>query len=267
MLTFIIPVRHPDNSNNWGKLKARLSQTMRSISNQSSSRWRAIIVANRHADLPPLPRGFQVEPVDFPPNPKYDRRAAGDVGTLHNYVRVDKGRRIAAGMLSAERATFFMTVDDDDFVSSQLAGYVSQHPDENGWYFDHGYLWSEGSIVLAPIRRFFMVCGTSHIVKASLYDFQEIAKSRDSENAYTSQMLGSHIFITETLASSRNPLSSLPFFGAIYRVGHSGSHSRSGGLLATSVLNRKTLANPAKAVNSLFSLKLLTPNVRREFFG
>ncbi|MBR0697928.1 galactosyl transferase [Bradyrhizobium lablabi] len=264
MLTFIIPVRHPANSKNWDALKARLAQTVTSISGQNSDRWQAIIVANVGADLPALPKGFSVERVDFPPNPKYERGVADDVEVFWDFVRIDKGRRVRAGMLAARNATFFMIVDDDDFVSSKLADYVAEHPDENGWYIDRGYLWSEGNLVLGAISKFFMLCGTSHIINARLYDLERL-RENDADD-YMKRTLGSHISVAHDLAAAGTPLSPLPFFGAIYRVGHAGAHSRSSRLIAT-FFSKATLVHPIRFVKTALSLRLLTPKLRREFFG
>jgi hypothetical protein len=264
MLTFIIPVRHPENSKNWSELKTRLAQTIRSISNQDNNHWQAIIVANTGADLPALPKGFSVERVDFPPNPKHDRAAGDDVEAFRNFFRVDKGRRVRAGMLAARGTSFFMIVDDDDFVSSRLADYAARHPDDNGWYIDRGYMWSEGSSLLASVSDFFMLCGTSHIINARLYDFEKL-KGKDAE-AYMKNMLGSHISVARELAASGTPLSALPFFGAIYRVGHPGAHSNSSGLIAT-LFKESTLAHPLRFLKAALSLRFATPKLRKEFFG
>ena len=42
-LTFIIPLRHPENSPDWAALKRRLAQTVRSIAAQDDARWRAFV--------------------------------------------------------------------------------------------------------------------------------------------------------------------------------------------------------------------------------
>ncbi|HET8762813.1 MAG TPA: glycosyltransferase, partial [Gemmatimonadales bacterium] len=73
LVSFVIPVRHQDNARDWAALKANLTQTIASISNQTHDDWRAIIVANEQADLPELPPGFEVERVTFPPNDMHER--------------------------------------------------------------------------------------------------------------------------------------------------------------------------------------------------
>jgi hypothetical protein len=71
ILTFIIPVRHQENAPNWQNVKRHLSEAILSISRQQTNGWKAIIVANHGADLPEMPKGFEVQRVDFPPNQLY----------------------------------------------------------------------------------------------------------------------------------------------------------------------------------------------------
>ena len=68
VLTFVIPVRHPNNARNWHQVKQQLSETVLSISRQLDEGWKAVIVANQGADLPSVPEGFEVKRVDFEPN-------------------------------------------------------------------------------------------------------------------------------------------------------------------------------------------------------
>jgi hypothetical protein len=264
MLTFIIPVRHPENSKNWKALTARLEQTIKSVSNQNSDQWQAIIVANRGADLPALPDRFSVEWVDFSPNPRHDRGPGDNVEVFRDFFRIDKGRRVRAGMLVARSSTFFMIVDDDDFVSSRLADYAAKHSDENGWYIDRGYMWSEGSPIVVSVSKFFMLCGTSHIINAKLYDFEKL-QGKDADD-YLMDMLGSHISVARALAASGTPLSALPFSGAVYRVGHPGAHSNSSGLVAT-FFNKEGLVHPLRLLKTALSLRFATASLRREFFA
>jgi len=265
MLTFIIPVRHPKNAKNWDALKSRLAQTMSSIANQTTHNWQAIIVANIGSDLPPLPERFSIEWVDYPPNPKHDRVAGEDVEQLHDFFRLDKGRRVRAGILAATKTTFFMIVDDDDFVSARLAEHVEKHSTDNGWYIERGYVWSEESPIVILIKRFFLMCGTSHIVRANLFDYEALRASETSD--YVKGMLGSHISIAKKLADSGTPLSPLPFTGAVYRVGHAGAHSNSGGLFRTFIANKKTLRNPLRVMEAVLATRWVTSSTRAEFFG
>jgi hypothetical protein len=105
--------------------------TIRSIAAQDDKRWHAVIVANHGADLPELPEGFDVCRVDFPPNQIHQQGDASKED-FYNAFRIDKGRRVLAGMLHARDCGHFMIVDDDDFVSRRLTGLAASEPGANG---------------------------------------------------------------------------------------------------------------------------------------
>jgi hypothetical protein len=264
LMTFIVPVRHQANANDWPSLKARLTQTMASIAGQSHHDWRAVIVANEGADLPEVPSQFSVVRVNFPPNPFYDLNEANRE-QVYDAVRLDKGRRILSGMLSARDTAFFMVVDDDDFVSANIVAHVAKHRDADGWKISKGYLWSEGGRFVLHQNDFSNVCGTSHIIRADLYGLPASVEEADPE--YVKSMLGSHVMIANILADAGHPLAPLPFRGAIYRVGHSGAHSKSGSLLRAHFLNRWALQHPRHLLSNLTKLRMLDDHLRREFFG
>lgn len=264
LVTFIIPVRHQDNSNDWQALKARLSQTMASIAGQSHADWRAVIVANEGADLPDLPPQFSAARVTFPPNRMHDLDGA-DREAVYDAFRLDKGRRVLSGMLSAPNSTFFMIVDDDDFVSSGIVAHAAAHRDANGWKIDRGYLWSEGGNFLLHHDDFANFCGTSLIIRSDLYRLP--ARFEDAPIDYIKTMLGSHVRIGKILAEEGHPLGSLPFRGAVYRVGHSGAHSKSAGLIQTHFLNPSALRHPRQLFRNLKKVRLLGSGLKAEFFG
>lgn len=263
ILTFIIPVRHQDNAKDWNALKQRLSSTVRSIAAQTDGRWKAIIVANHGADLPPLPERFEVEHVDFPPNPLHERGNA-DEETFYERFRIDKGRRVLAGMLHAGQMGHVMIVDDDDFVSNRLVAFVAEQPRANGWYVKNGYVWGDGGNLLCLHPRFARFCGTCHIVRADLYGLPKTFE--DASETYIKRMLGDHHFIDQHLARAGTPLEPLPFPGAVYRIGHAGAHSRSKGLIRHVFFRKVILKRPWK-LGLLLRMRRLTPALRREFFG
>jgi glycosyltransferase involved in cell wall biosynthesis len=264
VLTFVIPLRHPQNSADWPALKRRLADTMRSIGGQDDARWRAIIVANRGSDLPPMPDNFTVKHVDFPPNPMYDR-GANDLEVFRDTFRMDKGRRVLAGMLEAERSGYVMVVDDDDFVSCRLTSFVADHLGESGWYMRTGYIWGDGGRLLYEYSDFSKFCGTSHIIRTALLNLPVSVEATDPD--YIRKIFGSHIFIREYLAERGTPLQPLPFVGAIYRVGHAGAHSKSGGLFKQVIFNRELLKNPLKIVGRFARMRLLDADLRHDFWG
>jgi hypothetical protein len=264
MLTFLIPVRHPDNSPDWSRLKSNLEQTIASIAGQNHDDWRAVIIANEGSDLPSLPERFEVEVVDFSPNVLHDR-SAGSTEVVLDAFRMDKGRRVLRGMLRARHSRFFMIVDDDDFVSARLARFVADHPDANGWKVDLGYVWDDGGRLLLQHNEFNRLCGTSLIIRADLYDLPQGFEEASAD--YIKDMLGGHRRIADIVARRHKPLARLPFRGAIYRVGHSGSHSRTPGIVRKYFLNPESIRRPLQWLSNLGRIRFVDEDIRREFYG
>jgi hypothetical protein len=264
VLTFIVPVRHQENSTDWPRLKLNLAQTARSISAQTDKNWRALVVANEGADLPELPSGFEIVRVQFPPNAKYDLDGQ-DREAIYDAVRLDKGRRILAGMLKAPPTEYFMIVDDDDFIHKGLVEFASAHSGTNGWRFNDGLVWDDGGGLLILNNDFNNLCGTSLIVSASLYDLPD--RFEHASDDFIKTMLGSHVMIAKILKEKGRPLASLPFVGAIYRVGHTGSHSKSKGIIRKYFLNKSSIKKPIDLLSNLARVRFLTSTIRKTYFG
>lgn len=264
LLTFIIPVRHHANSKDWPQLVDYLQQTVGSLERQESGEWRCVIVANEGSELPSFSSRVTVHRVDFPPNPHHDPGST-DLESFRDAVRLDKGRRVLAGMRAAGPTDYFMTVDDDDYVSKRIAGFVAQARGEPGWFLRDGYVWTTGGRLLYRHDNFNHYCGTSHIVRRDLVD---LAVGPDEAGiAYVKKMLGSHIAIADALARAGTPLLPLPFAGAVYRIGHASAHSQSPSLLRQFLFNRSRLTNPRRLLQSLRRFRLRTARANREFFG
>jgi hypothetical protein len=264
ILTFVIPVRHQDTARDWQRIKRQLGDTIRSIAQQDSDGWKAVIVANEGADLPDIPNGFEVKRVNFPPASIPDSHATPSE-KIFDAIRLDKGRRILAGMLHAGEMGHVMVVDNDDFVSRRLTSFVAANQDANGWYFYDGYVWGEGGRILFLFPDFSHLCGTSHIIRADLYQLPSSLESAD-EN-YIKQMLGSHIFVDDHLKKTGNPLSRLPFPGAIYRTNHAESISFSGSTLKQYFFRKQMLTSPAVFYERVRRLQLKNSRIEREFMG
>ncbi len=264
LVTFIIPVRHPQNARDWGALTARLEQTLASVAGQSHPDWACVVVANTGASLPPLPDGISVARVDLPPNDIYDL-AQHPREVVYDAVRLDKGRRVLAGMQAAPDSRFFMVVDDDDLLSNAIVAHVARHPEAHGWFVEQGYLWDDDGRWFLRIRQFDELCGTSLIIRRDLYDLPASAETAGID--WIKTMLGSHIRIKPILATRGTPLAPLPFPGAAYRVGSSGSHSQAPGIWRMKFRNRAALRNPRHLIGNLLRLRWVGRGLRREFFG
>ena len=263
MLTFIVPVRHPQNARDWNRVKRVLEQTTTSIAGQSSKEWRGVVVANRGSDLPTLPPQFSVAWVDFSPNPLHD--LGPDIAInqdKYEAFRYDKGHRVMAGLLHAPDSNHYMVVDDDDFVSSRLADFVARHPDENGWYIGKGYWWTEGSkwTFLAP--KLHKLCGSTHVMHR---DLMKIPSSGEGAPLQHIRWLGQHGKITEDCVAAGKPLRPLPFAGAVYRVGHVNAHSLSRSIWRTFIIRKDLLRRPHVFIRNSLRLRRLTSSVVGEF--
>jgi hypothetical protein len=261
MLTFIVPVRHPQNARDWSRVKQILEQTATSIAGQDSDEWRAVVVANTGSDLPPLPPRFSVAWVDFPPNPAHDMNVVSPEDKFEEF-RYDKGRRVVAGLVHAPESDHYMVVDDDDFVSSRLAGFAARNPKERGWYIKNGYCWSEGSRWAFSHTTLHKICGTTHIIHR---DLMKIPASLADAPRQHVRWLGQHFRTTDDLVAAGTPLQALPFAGSVYRVGHSNAHSLSRSLWRTFFLRREVLKRPHLLVRNSLRLRRLTPALIREF--
>lgn len=264
ILTFIIPVRHPANAKNWEKVKSNLTDTVKSIAAQKSDSWKAIIIANNGSDLPVLPAGFEVKWVDFPPN-ALSMEAGADQEDFRESLRLDKGRRILAGMLHAGEMSHVMVVDDDDYISCNLASFVVKHPNANGWFIESGYVWSDGGQWLYRTDGFSQFCGSSHIIRADLFSLPESLETAD--DTYVRRMLGSHVMIEGILSASGSPLEPLPFLGAVYRIGHTESYTRSNTIFRHFILRRYLLTRPWQIFGRLSRLRLRDGKINEEYFG
>ena len=263
-VTFIIPVRHQSNSKDWSSLKVNLAQTITSISAQTNKNWHAVIVANQGADLPDLPPNFEILRVDFPPNEFHEQQGI-DKEKFYDAIRLDKGQRVLKGMLHFRETEYYMIVDDDDFVSNRIVEFVSKNLNENGWKINQGYIWGHGGKLLIQHNDFASFCGTSLIIRSDLYALPDEFNLASSD--YIKVMLGSHIKIGKVLENQGNALNNLPFRGAIYRIGHAGSHSKSPTILNKYFLQKELIFNPRELARNLLKLRFVSTPFKKEFFG
>jgi hypothetical protein len=261
-LTFVIPVRHPDNAASWRDLQQNIAQTFASVAGQLHPSWRAYVAVQEGADLPPLPPGFHDVRVRFPPNPGYapDGQSRND---FHEAVRFDKGRRVLAALLAAGPTSHVMVVDDDDFVSNRLAGTVAKAAAGAAFRFDDGYVWSPGSRMLMKHQDFSSLCGTSAILPFAALALPHSLAAASPD--YVRTMLGSHVQVKAALEQQGQIFTPLPYPGAVYRVGHANAHSRSKGVLRTHLLNGGMIRNPRRLLRNLLLLRRYGKPERAEF--
>ena len=226
MLVFITSLRHPRNCTSYKQVLLILENSLRSICNQNASDYEVIVVCNEIPSLQFSHAKIHYVKVDFPPPSDIQ---GSEIGI--EAIRLDRGAKYLIGLLFAKRfsPTHSMFVDADDFVSNRIAGFVSEHRNDPGWYVSEGYIYSAGSNEIGILKRFNANCGSCYIVRYLLYTIpaetrldmsrEEIVNIAGEDYIY--KFLGSHKFVLQNLAEKGVTLQPLPFMGAVYHVGHS----------------------------------------------
>lgn len=260
MLHFVVPVRHPDSVADWDAVCRNLVETLTSLSRQTSTQWRAVVVVNRGAALPPLPEGVAAEQVDLPLKVLPPR--AEDQEAYYEAFREDKGRRVLAGLRGAAAEDYVMVVDYDDWVSRRLAAHAAASPGAPGWYVRVGWVWDGGPLA-CRYPSFMEFCGTSFMIRRDL-----LGIPLDNSEPCLKEVrrrLGSHKFMRGHLEEQGTPLAPLPFPGAVYRVGTASAVSGSAGMLRRLAPLGMLRRQPVRFLKRAASLRPVSRAMREEF--
>lgn len=226
MLAFITSLRHPRNSDDYGRVEALLAQTLASVSRQTAphSVW---VVGNRRPT--DLPRDVNWVPVDFEAPSALDSPRTGVAAVLR-----DKGTKLATGLLAARETApdHVMFLDADDLVSRRLAALSAEDPAAAGWRIEHGYRWAADRGAVRRQPDFHRHCGSGCLVRTDLYDLPADLSAGASQAELEARLgdrlerwFGSHLYLADDLDAAGHPLAPVPFAGALYRVGTGENHS------------------------------------------
>ncbi|GJD21734.1 hypothetical protein RIVM261_066900 [Rivularia sp. IAM M-261] len=215
MLVFIIPVKSPEISTSWIEVCRLFERCLRSVCNQTSSNFKVLVVCNEKPKIAFYHPKVKYLEVDFPV-PSADYFAKMD----------DRSNKVVAGLLAASefKPSHVMIVDADDCISNQIAAFVNQNPQSNGWFVDKGYEYIDGSKKIYFRRKgFYKMCGTCNIINYKLFTLPKKLKKYYSITEYDAFLTG-HSLSKQILAERGTPIQALPFSGTIYirdRVGES----------------------------------------------
>jgi hypothetical protein len=206
MLAFVIPLKRQTLSNSWKNVCLLLERTLKSICNQTTSDFRAIVVCNERPDI-----AFEH------PNLIYFETQIPEPTNDFMGKEKDKIYRCLVGTKHAKSlgASHVMFVDADDCISRRIAEFTNQNSEHNGWFTDKGYEYRE-DIKLLKIRNkgLHLRTGTSHVVKIALLEpFLDINRE-DIEY----ESLLQHRSTARILGEQGTPLEPLPFPGVIYSL-------------------------------------------------
>ncbi|MEH2084442.1 MAG: glycosyltransferase family A protein [Nostoc sp.] len=241
MLIFIIPLKSAQVSNSWERVTQLFERCIKSVCNQTSPNFHVIVVCHEKPKIEFTHPQITYITVDFSFPNEPTAEAKGDT---------DKGRKILKGLVYARQfsPTHTMTVDADDCVSENLAKFVQQHPDSNGWFINKGYKYQEGSNYIYIKRsNFYKMCGTCNILRYNLNDLPETAEYNRGYGYYKYYI--DHAQVRDILKNKGKSIKSLPFPGAVY-------------ILETG----ENLFNNSKRLRfNIFNRKLLNQSLRNEF--
>ena len=216
MLYFLIPFKSQSVSSDWGKVCKQLAQTLESICNQTDDNYKVLVICHDLPELRSTYKKVRFCQVQFPPpSLPVDSKDGFSIDDLH----ADKGRKMIYGLSIArdEKADFIMFVDADDLVNRHISAFVKTEKNPNGWVCDRGYRMDEScSWLLYPRNKFNHECGTSHILRTKFAPFPDAPDYTLGLDDYYIRRYVVHAYVADNLSNLGHPLSSLPFFGAIY---------------------------------------------------
>lgn len=247
MLVFAIALKSAKVARDWEQTCKIFERSIRSVCAQTASEFKAIVVCHEQPKIQFHHPNIEYLQVRFPiPGDDIEKK------------RLDRRRKVFAGLLTAKKyhPTHTMIMDADDCVSKHLAEWVKQNRDGNGWVFNKGYLYEEGSNFLFREKKaFYQWCGSSHIIR---YDLQDLPENTDDDRIDYNRYHRPHAYIVDIMQKKGTPLEPLPFFGAIYMLAH-GENVRD---FANVIRPKKLLPRLKKVV---VNYRPLTPVIRDEF--
>jgi len=211
MLVFIIPLRSAQVSRSWEQVCALLERTLKSVCNQTCSDFRVLVVCHEKPDIEFTHPNTTYVCVDFPAPIETAGRADNQAVIKKD---TDKNRKLFLGLVQSQslNPSHIMLVDSDDLVSRNLAEFVRNNSQSNGWFVNQGYEYEEGTDVVKLRRKnLHQRTGTSHIIR-----FEALKADFGKDLSEIDHRYLAHQSIVAWMASRENPLAPLPFAGSVY---------------------------------------------------
>lgn len=252
MLIFIIPVKSPAISQNWSLFSKLFERCIKSVCNQTTSDFKVIVVCNQKPDISFDSPHIDYVMVDFPP--PGSEKVSTLVG-IQSPKEKDKAQKILAGLKYARKydSTHTMVVDADDCINRDLAKFVQQNPNGDGWFIKKGYVYKEGKKYIYLNRQNFNhLCGTSIIVKSK---WSELLIVDGKYYNHCADSLNNGI-----------ELQPLPFAGAVYSVENQENYRMTAEAVRDLKSNsyRQGMGEILRKLTK-YRIYLLTGSIRRKF--
>ncbi|GAB4528287.1 MAG: glycosyltransferase family A protein [Pleurocapsa sp.] len=252
MLVFIIPVKSPAISPNWLLFSRLFERCLKSVCNQTSANFKVVVVCNEKPQTTFDSSHVEYLTVDFPPP------GSEEVSLLigiQSSKEADKAKKILAGLAYAKKfnPSHTMVVDADDCINKNIAQFVEQNPDADGWYIKKGYVYKEGKpYIYLNLKNFNHLCGTSIIIK---YNLAELLINNGKHYDHCAVSLANGV-----------QLQPLPFTGAIYSIENQENYRMSAAAVKELKNNtyQKGITSFLEKITK-YRIYLLTNSIRQQF--
>ncbi|MGJ5672165.1 MAG: glycosyltransferase family 2 protein [Nostochopsis sp.] len=225
MIVFVIPLKSAKVSTSWHLVSKLFERCIKSVCNQTSDEFRVIVVCQEKPNIDFSHPHITYIQVDYllPNEQLKELNVEQDIESKRVEVfskgidcrstevfskDIDKGRKLLTGLAYAEKfsPSHVMVVDADDVISKNIAKFVKQNANCNGWYLNKGYIYNENRQLLEiKFGDFNVMCGSTVIVKYHLYPLL----FNNYDYVHGKIVLGNDI-----------KLKALPLIGSIYSVGN-----------------------------------------------
>ena len=145
------------------------------------------------------------------------------------FVELDKGYKLSmiGKRVREYGGGYTMIVDADDLISNRIAAYVKQHPGENGFGAEYGYVYNVGDSYVKRMYALDRVCGSCTIIR---YDPQELPAAlpdgpRDESSVESMIIRRPHSTLQRYMASIGRPVRRIPFPTTVYIRNTGDNHS------------------------------------------
>jgi hypothetical protein len=157
---FLIPFRSSKTTSNWDAVCKNLSYTVQSIQNQSNTNYRIVIISNEKPAYIQENERLIILHKEYPLPQSYEE------------MLLDIRLKIFDGMVYAKQLApcYIIRLDGDDLVRQDFVDKVLESKGR-GFYFYLGYDYSVASRRLMVRPRFFMHCGSAHVIFLNSSDF------------------------------------------------------------------------------------------------
>jgi hypothetical protein len=213
VVTFGIPLRASGDPAEWSRLCGLLTDTVRSVYNQTNPAFRIVIACDRMPDLDfATDHRLEFLPVSLPA-PSTNDEGESDAGR--------KRWEIARRFVQSGEG-YLMLLDADDLVSNRLVGFVNKTRHPSGYVFETGYGLNAATRSVLPIPQpgitnavFHQMCGSSTIVRLSAADLDA---GKDGQSRFGRLFRMGHTSVAAAAEAEGRPMMKMPFPAAVYVV-------------------------------------------------